>query len=380
MPIMPSTPNLRYHHGFSLVELMISVSIGLFLILGLSTLLVNSSRSRTELEKTSRQIENGRYATQLLRDAITHAGYYGEYFCQSDTASPTLCTTSAPSTPLTSLPDPCLTTLAGLSYTRGLPLPIQGYDSSTLSTVPTCVGSANHKAGTDILVIRRANTNVTPTASVVDGRIFIQANPLGYIIAKRSGGTWSYQGTSVGTDDLNATGAATLPLLKKDGATSADLRNYVVQIYFVSPCSIPAGGGNNCTGASDDNGTPIPTLKMIELSADHGLPVMSEPVPLVEGIDNLQLDFGIDTDADGAPNSFSTCSTSTPCSLTDWSNVVAIRVNVLARNTEPTIGYTDVKRYDLGLAGLTTAANDTYKRHAYSILVRAVNPSGRREH
>lgn len=379
MPIMPPTSTLRYSHGFSLVELMISITIGLILILGLSTLLVNSSHNRTELEKTSRQIENGRYATQLLRDAIAHAGYYGEYFCQSDSASPTLCTPTSPPTPLTALPDPCLTTLAGLSYTRGLPLPIQGYDSSSLGTVPACVGSANYKTGTDILVIRRANTNVTPTASVVDGRIYIQANPVGYVIAKRSGSTWSYLGTSVGSDDLNVSGAATLPLLKKDGATSADLRNYVVQIYFVSPCSIPAGGGNNCTGASDDNGKPIPTLKMVELSTDDHLPIMSEPIPLVEGIDNLQLDFGIDTDDDGAPNSFSTCSTSTPCSLTDWSNVVAIRVNLLARNLDQTAGYTDTKRYDLGLAGLSTAASDHYKRHAYSILIRANNPSGRRE-
>lgn len=378
MPTMPPPPILQDSHGFSLVELMVSITIGLFLVLGMSTLLVNSSQNRTELEKASRQIENGRYATQLLRDAITHAGYYGEYFCQHDPASPALCTPASPPTPLTALPDPCLTTLAGLSYTRGLPLPIQGYDSSLLaSAVPTCVGSANHKAGTDILVIRRANTNVTP--SIVDGRIYIQANPVGYVIASRSGGAWSYVGTSVGSDNLNVTGAAALPLLKKDGVTSADLRNYVVQIYFISPCSIPTGGGDNCTGASDDNGKPIPTLKMVELSVDGANPAISAPIPLVEGIDNLQLDFGIDTDNDGAPNSFSTCSTSTACSLTDWSNVVAIRLNLLARNTEQTIGHTDTKRYDLGLEGLTTATNDAYKRHAYSILVRAVNPSGRRE-
>lgn len=379
MPIMPPTPILRYSHGFSLVELMVSITIGLFLILGLSTLLVNSSHTRTELEKASRQIENGRYATQLLRDAITHAGYYGEYSCQSDSTSPTLCTPTSPPTPLTALPDPCLTTLAGLSHTRGLPLPIQGYDSSSLTTaVPTCVGSANYRAGTDILVIRRANTNITATASIVNGKIYIQANPVGYAIANRSGGTWSYVGTSVGSDDLNVTGAVALPLTKKDG-TSADVRNYVVQIYFISPCSIPAGGGSSCTGASDDNGKPIPTLKMVEISTDGTNPVMSAPVPLVEGIDNLQLDFGIDTDSDGAPNSFSTCSTSTACSITDWSNMVAIRVNLLARNTEQTVGYSDTKQYDLGLAGLTTAANDAYKRHAYSILVRANNPSGRRE-
>ena len=64
--------------GFSLVELMISVTIGLILLLGLVTLLVNSSASHTEMQKSSAQIENGRYATQLLTDDIQLAGYYGE--------------------------------------------------------------------------------------------------------------------------------------------------------------------------------------------------------------------------------------------------------------------------------------------------------------
>lgn len=378
MPILSiSSSSSKRNAGFSLVEMMISVAIGLILLLGLTSILTHTSQTRTELEKSSRQIENGRYATQLLTDAVHHAGYYGDYFCQPDTAIPALCTPASPPTPLGALPDPCVTALADLNYTRGLPLPIQGYDGTALATVPSCISSSNYKANTDMLVLRRTNTSVVPLASVADHSVYMQTTSVGYVLATRSGGTWTYRGTSSGADDLNSSGA--LPFFKKDGATMADLRRYTVQIYFVSPCSVPAGGGTTCTGASDDGGTPIPTLKMVELSSDGTSPVMSTPISLVEGIENLQIDYGIDSDVDGSPNRFTTCSSGTPCSLDDWSNVVAMRVHILARNTETSVGYSDNKQYDLGLGGITVATNDGYKRHLYSTLVRAVNPSGRRE-
>jgi prepilin-type N-terminal cleavage/methylation domain-containing protein len=65
--------------GFSLIEMMIALTIGLLLLIGLSSLFMQQSASRNELEKSSRQIENGRYAMQILQDNIEHAGFYSEY-------------------------------------------------------------------------------------------------------------------------------------------------------------------------------------------------------------------------------------------------------------------------------------------------------------
>jgi type IV pilus assembly protein PilW len=65
--------------------------------------------------------------------------------------------------------------------------------------------------------------------------------------------------------------------------------------------------------------------------------------------------------------------------------VVAININMLVRNTEKTPGYSDMKTYDLGLAGTyrSTANSGTldpsYKRKVYTGQARVVNVASRRE-
>src|SRR5512140_1585486 len=132
--------------GFSLVELMVGIAIGLMLLVGLTTMFVASSKSFAETERASRQIENGRYALDLLSEDIRHAGFYGE-------------ASSFGTAPVGTPPDPCSTTLATLQ--TALPVPIQGVDyvpgqADPSGTLPSCV--PDHVAGTDVLVIRRART------------------------------------------------------------------------------------------------------------------------------------------------------------------------------------------------------------------------------
>ena len=50
----------RVAAGFSLVEMMVAMTIGVLILLAVSEVFINNNRSFTELEKTSRQIENGR--------------------------------------------------------------------------------------------------------------------------------------------------------------------------------------------------------------------------------------------------------------------------------------------------------------------------------
>jgi len=177
-------------------------------------------------------------------------------------------------------------------------------------------------------------------------------------------------------------------MLQKDGATLADLRKYHVEIYFVSPCSSPNGAGTPATCTStDDNGRPIPTLKRLELTNGTSGPAFNL-VPLVEGIENLQLDYGLDSDNDGSPDSYTTGTHSvgtTAMTTADWANVMAVRINILARSNDPTTGYTDTKNYTLSgpgtLDGVAAAASpsSSYQHHVFSEVVRAINASGRRE-
>jgi type IV pilus assembly protein PilW len=351
--------------GLSLIELMIAIAIGLGLLAGLTTVFVNSSRSQAELTRASQQIENGRFATQLLQDDLWHAGFYGRHIAY---------VTSAPA----ALPDPCPTNLD-----TGTPVPtplqsalafaVQGYNdvAAVPAALSTCMSAANLVAGTDILVVRRAESRPVALASLNASTIYLQSvaeaydpvslQPMRPIIA-RGNPSSAFSQTSPTTGELG------------------DIRRYRVHIYFVAPCSVPAGGGTNCTGSADDGGRPIPTLKRLELAADGTFQI----VPLVEGIENLQVDYGIDTilaglpanapyAGDGMPDTF----TATPTAA-QFTQAVALRVFLLARATEPSASYVDSKTYDLGLFGTVTPGGP-FKRHVFTTLIRVQNVAGWRE-
>lgn len=328
--------------GLSLIELMIAIAIGLFLLAGLVGIFVNSSQSSAELTKSAQQIENGRFAMQAMSDDVSLAGFYGYYVPDAATVAP----------------DPCATDAASLLTALGMPVQAFNAPSSVPSPLSACLPDANHVAGTDILVIRRADSQETTGTGFEVGRMYIQANANAFdapIVA-------------AATSTSGPVGAATIfPRLKKDGASVAPVRKLHVHIYFVSPCSQPAV----CTGAATDDG--VPTLKRLELTAT-GFSVS----PVAEGIENLQFDYGVDADGDGAPETPFLEAPATPAA---WSNVVAVQIALLARNVEATGGYSDTKTYNLGqfTSYTPSGAALSYKRHAYTGLVRVVNPSGRRE-
>lgn len=315
---------LRRQDGLSLVEMMISLTIGLVLLAGITSLISRQSTTRVEMEKSSRQIENGRYAMQILNDDIEHAGFYGEYAPSSTT------TYTVPA-------DPCDTVVANLGWNAATPaiaVPVRGYTAA--DATPSCV--SNRLAGTAMLVVRRTAAPTVAAAAAVAGTAYLQVS-------------------RCNTDTVPfVLGTGGFTLKQKDCATLAPLHKYIVRIYYVSTCSV----------CGTDT---IPTLKMAEF-----IDGAQSVIPLVEGIENMQFDYGI---AASATSSSAASYTTTPAAA-DWPNVVTVRVNLLARNNESTPGYTDTKTYTLGGAG-TVAPGGAYKRHLYSQLVRVVNVSGRRE-
>lgn len=346
--------------GFTLVELMIALTIGLFLLGGLVNVFVSSSRAHAELKKTAEHTENGGMAMWSISKDVYAAGYFGEFYLLPD--------------PGGALPDPCAMTVPQLY--AALAFPVQGYDAPAASPL-ACLGNSDFVSGTDILVIRRADATVlAPTAVPLINEVYLQGVATAAEIQIGAGGS------PVGTT-LKADGAPA-GIFKKDGTTAADIRKLHVHIYFIAPCSAPGNGGDSCTGAGDDGGNPIPTLKRLELTAVDGVTAW-RIVPLIEGVQNLQIDYGIDTlpatrnsatgqFGDGAPDVY----VASPATA-DWPNVVSLKVRVIARATQPTPGYTDVKTYDMGLAGPAGAFNDAFKRRLFAGVMRVINVSGRRE-
>lgn len=339
--------------GFSLVEFMIAMTIGLVLLSGLVFLIAQTSNSRAELERSSRQIENGRYAMDRIAEDLRHAGYYGEFI---EVPGP-----SAAGFPATlAAADPCLVTVAG--YVAGLPLPVQAYDGGTSSPL-TCIAAGDYQPGTDVLVVRRASTTTIAKAAAFLNQPYLQTTPLEYKLDR---------GGNLATFSLQ------LPSANNTATVDAQLHRWIVRIYFVAKCNVPASG-EVCNGTTDDGGRPIPTLKMLELG-QGGTDGDFQKLALAEGIEHLQIDFGIDSNGDGVPESYKMCDATEPCTTADdWANVVTAQVSLVARNTEFSPEHKDTKTYSLGRKGYTTATNDQYRRHAYASAVRLNNVSMRRE-
>jgi len=365
--------NKRTLGGFSLVELLVAMAIGLVLLTLLAVIFANASRSQKEITLAAAQIENGRYAMDILSDDVHHAGYWGYY--PGATTLPG------------ALPDPCSVNPAVLK--TAMSIVVQGYNAP-IATLPSCLASANYLAGTDILVVRRASTAITaPAGSLQSGVVYVQAStsptdPLNPVVATNAGvnlpGTPGPFTACTGTPPtVSCTGTLTVRAGTGIGTlVAAPIRAYLVHTYFISPCSVPTGAGTPavCT-PSDDGGAPIPTLNRLTVDSAGAVTI----TPLAEGIENLQVDYGVDTDADGSPDGAAYVAVPGTGTVADWQKVMALRLYVLSRNTQKSSDYTDNKTYALGTAGNITISGSAqaYRRHVYTAVVRVKNQSERLE-
>jgi type IV pilus assembly protein PilW len=341
----------RSNAGFSLVELMVAMAIGLVLIAGLATLFANSSRAGSELNKSIQQIENGRYAADLLSEDLSMAGYYGDLSSSGlSYVAGAVCDTS-------------LANMGWDSATLKAPVAVTGLSTSQAAALAsTCL--TNYKTGTAAIVIRRLDPAAVMPGTATDGGVYLQTSncstdPVGtpFILSKSS--------ADFTLHDKAPPGA---PSGQVCSTTLNSVRRFLTRIYYVASC-------DDCPNDS------IPTLKRAELNGSA-----MTVVPIAEGIDNIGFEYGFDTvGADGVPDVYQAGLIVTGNVATnDWANVVGVRVHLLSRATETSPNYTDTKTYDFGLANNVAGTplgpfNDAYKRRAYSVTARLNNVAGRRE-
>jgi type IV pilus assembly protein PilW len=352
--------------GVSLIELMIAMTLGLIVLAALVSVFANSSAARTEMERSARQIENGRYAMELLTDDLRHAGFYGEATVRS--GIPTSASPGSIPTPMAiavpaAMPDPCSTN--STDWFSALLIAVQGYDNGSGLGATSCA-VPNRKAGTDVLVVRRVSTceaGVGTCAASVNGQPYFQVSKCA-------------TETPLTPFTIGLKGTIAFPLTLKDCATLAGTRQYLVHIYYIS--------------TDNGAGVALPTLTRLDFNGGGFV-----SVPLVEGIEEFNVEYGIDNDGDGNPDGYTAdpdgwvgpptgCAPPGSCTpIANWANVVTVRLYLLARNIDPSAGYVDAKTYTLGhdaLGGLVTVApGDAYRRHVYSGLVRVVNSAERRD-
>lgn len=77
---LSETGIVQSERGFSLVELMVAMVIGLIVVLVVGTLFMNSRQTYLAQDANSRLQENARYATELLGRQVRSAGYVAVNF------------------------------------------------------------------------------------------------------------------------------------------------------------------------------------------------------------------------------------------------------------------------------------------------------------
>ena len=399
--------------GFTLIELMVSIVIGLLMLAALIALMLNVSRNNTEMTKSNRMIENGRFALQLLQADISHAGYWGGHVPEFDDLSRTIAPTDIP----TAVPDPCLAyadwgvapnTVVGVtSYVANLVgIAMQSYEIPAVVPSPTlsvCASRVtNPQKSTDVLVVRHAENCVPGEGNCP---VYNAANL--YLQVARNG-------TAAPIPAYVLSDVAGLRILQKRDGTTAELRKFISNLYFVKNYSVTPGDG-------------IPTLFRSQFRLAGTVLSHNPAEALIEGVQGFRVEFGIDkiSDAgtniitgadsagvvapanlhgaalkwadttpantsptnrgDGSPDgNYVRCTTLTPCTAAQLMNVVAVKLYVLIRSDAVTPGYSDTKSYCL--QSVCAAAsdrmgpfNDGFKRHLFTQTIRLVNVSSRRE-
>jgi type IV pilus assembly protein PilW len=371
--------------GFTLIEIMIALTISVALLTVLSLVFVGNNGFRQDVDRASRLVENSSYSMERLVDDFRLAGYYAQFDIVAAMSLPGGLTVP------TAKPDACATDLPSLM--AATPIAIQGYDggstSTSLPTLPaSCSAITDLRPKSDVVLVRHVEPCVpgqtdsrgNVCASVKAGVPYFQAaqcTPKTTALELKSPllSEWYRLDTNTANLDRRMIDCNVAP-----PGTLADYHRFLVDIYFVS---------NN-----DNAGDGIPTLKLAQLDATAGATAFTV-VPLAEGIESLQVEYGLDTNADGVPDAYTAdpdnfvnaggCPGTAAACMTNWLNTMTAKVRLLGRTTEPSAtGQTDTKTYTLGLLADSVTANtfgpfgDKFKRRVYAGTVRIYNPAGRR--
>jgi type IV pilus assembly protein PilW len=326
--------------GFSIVELLVAMAISLLLLAGVLAIFTSSRASYETTDRTSKVQENGRFALDQLSRQIRSAGFVG---CARQ---PTYVSNTLRNT--------------GKLQWNFLQSPVMGYNWTSANTwtpaLDASIVSAADKG--DVLVLRVPARDAEPlrltadmtsgtddltvpdvTTGVKQGDVALayscEAQAYFYV-SGFSGGKIQHAATA-GADPANASAN-----LNFNFRTNAEVIPVQTVIYYIRTSS----------GA----GTALPA-GTTSLWRQVGANAAEE---LVEGVERMELEFGIDTNGDTIVDSYQTAN-----NVTNWGNVSSVSIALLVRSLQPYGSDLDKRSYTL-LSQTVSAPNDRYLREVFT--------------
>jgi type IV pilus assembly protein PilW len=311
----------RFQQGLSLVELMVSMAIGLFLLAGAISVLAKGRDLYRTNDAAARVQESARYAMSTIEADLRMANYWG-LNSRADLVE------NGPALDLVNPPavDPAYTlpaSLTGYAATIGscgamwavkLPAYVEGnnngygYACQAIGNMPAALS--------DQLTVRRASTQVIPAGSLAAsaGQIKIQSSrALGSLFAD-----------------------AVLPAGLTAG--TSETRAVVVNGYYVARRS--------------DQDAVTPSLRRKQLAFVGGAPAIQDQ-EIIPGVEDLQVEFGVDQNNDQNADFF----VRPGIAIAAGRQIVAVRVWLLVRSEDPDFTFTDGRTYTYADRVYTPADN-----------------------
>lgn len=312
--------------GLSLVELLVSLLLGLMLSAGLVSAYLGAKRHSFHEEQMARMQENGRYAMRLITRELSMAGFFGGAPGVAAVAPGAVGTDCSDGHWALDGREP----LELVNDYAGASPPV-----SLHATAFTCLSGAEIAAATDMIVIKRTAADPSlrgglPAATLTSSTI------QGWYLRTVSGRPDRWE--KLRPVDLARRGRA---------QPTHSYWEAITRIFFIRPYSESGIEGEN-----------LPTLCMETLAGD----AMTSRC-LVEGVEDLQLEFGVDFDGDGVPNQY----LSAP-EAGEMRRVVAVKVHLLMRSIVTLAGHRDDKALRLGQK-LLPVRQDAYLRRVVSSTV-----------
>ena len=298
--------------GVTLIELMIAMTIGLVMMAGAISLFIQGKRSYLENERITRMQDDSRFALGELTRDLANAGFWGELpAAESITpdASLTLAVDCGP---------------PGVPWVYDFSNALTAVDNATGANAAAqfgCIDAAVVQPGADVIGVKRTTGNffVPP---LDNGAVYVKSNGVVGLLFKQP--------------------ADTPPAVNVPAPSSDWL--YSPSVWYVR---------NHASDADRADGIPTLCRKMLDTT---GVPSMVEEC-IARGVEDLQIEFGIDTNGDAAADQYLADPTAV-----ELGRVVAIRVFLLARSVEPQVGYHNSKSYQLGNRPVITPDDNFYRR------------------
>lgn len=322
----------RLQNGFSLVELMVALVIGLLLVAGIIEIFISSRQVYRVQDMQARMQEDGRYATSVIAEKLSRAGFRG---CNSLKNQGNNAGNTELVNVLTNAND----------YFWNLEVPIQGHEATNggwSPGLPDTIANSGPIAGTDVITIRTTsslNIEVRDHDVAVDGEEDSEDYTAPLIISADN---------SLSTCDPSTDDQCSNILLVSDCNHAAvfqvtnDPDNGILEheAGVGTPGNATADlKGNFAKGTitnissdtfyikNDSSGNPSLYQKTLDDNA----------VAIVEGVANMQIEYGIDTDGDLSVDSYVKAD-----NIADWSTVLSVKISLFMINIAPNQESTDV--------------------------------------